>query len=120
MKHFLALFRKEINSYVYSLLSYLFIVVFLVVISWLFWRSLFLVGQTSMRDFFNFLPWFYLFLLPALSMRLWSEEKRAGTLEKLFTFPLSDLQAVLAKFFAVLVFLIVVMAFVTTYSNHLS
>lgn len=109
MKPFWALYRKEFQQYLYSLLSYIFIVVFLVTLSWLFWRNVFLVGQTNMRDFFVLMPWFYLFLMPALSMRLWSEEKRSGTTEKLFTFPLSDTQAVLAKFTAAATFLAIVL-----------
>ncbi len=110
MKQFFALYRKELHHYIYSLLSYLFIIVFLVGLGWLYWRNVFLLGQTSMREWFALLPWFYLFLLPALSMRLWSEEKKLGTLEKLLTFPISDVQAVLAKFTAAMSFLGVVLA----------
>ncbi|MBI2411155.1 MAG: Gldg family protein [Candidatus Kerfeldbacteria bacterium] len=111
MKNTLALFKKEFQSYFHSLLSYLFIVVFLVVLSWLFWQNLFLVGQTTMRDFFSLLPWFFLFLLPALTMRLWSEEKKLGTMETLLTLPISDAQAVLAKFFAAASFVALVLLF---------
>lgn len=109
MKQFFALFRKELNEYTHSLLSYVFIVVFLVSLTWLFYDNVFLIGQASMRGFFTLVPWFFLFLVPALSMRLWSEERKQGTIEKLFTFPLSDMQAVLAKFLASFAFLGVVL-----------
>jgi len=109
MRSWLALYKKELINYFYSLLSYIFIIVFLVVLSWLAWQNLFLVGQASMRTFFDLLPWFYLFLLPALSMRLWSEEKKQGTQETLLTLPLSDTQAVLAKLAAAASFLAIVL-----------
>ncbi|OGY85990.1 MAG: hypothetical protein A2458_03870 [Candidatus Kerfeldbacteria bacterium RIFOXYC2_FULL_38_9] len=109
MKNFSALYKKELAAYYHSLLSYLFIVVFLVVLSWMSWQNLFLIGQATMRDFFTLLPWFYLFLLPALTMRSWSEEKRLGTMETLLTLPISDRKAVLAKFLAGATFLGVVL-----------
>lgn len=109
MRSWLALYKKELVNYFYSLLSYIFIIVFLVVLSWLAWQNLFLVSQASMRSFFDLLPWFYLFLLPALSMRLWSEEKKQGTQETLLTLPLSDTQAVLAKLTAAASFLAIVL-----------
>lgn len=105
IRSFVALYKKELVSYFHSLLSYLFIVVFIVVLSWLFWQNAFLINQVTMRGFFALLPWFFLFLLPALSMRLWSEEKKQGTMETLLTLPLSDTQAALAKWMAALTFL---------------
>ncbi len=111
MSNFLSLFKKELIGYFQSLISYIFIVVFLVVLSWLFWQNAFLIGQTNMRGFFTLIPWFFLFLVPALSMRLWSEEKKLGTIETLFTLPISDMQAVFAKFAAAKVFLAIVLLF---------
>ncbi len=109
MRSFFSVYRKEFVSYFNSLLSYIFIVVFLVILSWLFWQNVFLVGQTSMRDFFTLLPWFFLILVPALSMRLWSEENKQGTVETLLTLPVSDMQLVLAKFLAAASFIAVVL-----------
>lgn len=109
-KNFYALYKKEFYAYLHSLVAYIFIVVFLVVISWMYWKNLFLVGQTSMRDFFALLPWFFLFLIPALAMRIWSDEKRVGTIESLLTLPVSDWQVVLAKFGAATTFILVVLA----------
>lgn len=109
MKSLFSLYKKELSAYYHSLLAYIFIIVFLVVLSWLSWQNIFLVGQASMRDFFNLLPWFFIFLLPALTMRIWSEEKRHGTMETLLTLPVTDRQTVLAKFAASSTFVAVVL-----------
>ena len=60
-----------------------------------------------MRNYFNLLPWFFLFLAPALTMRLWAEEKKSGTIEFLLTLPVTDWQVVLAKFFGALTFMFI-------------
>lgn len=99
------LFKKELMAYFNSPIAYIFIGVFLVVGNWLFFSSFFLVGQASMRDYFSLLPWMFLFLAPAITMRLWAEERKAGTIEFLLTLPITDWQAVLAKFFGGLAFL---------------
>lgn len=99
------LFKKELMSYFNSPIAYIFIGVFLVAGNWLFFNNFFIVGQASMRNYFELLPWIFLFLSPAITMRLWSEEKKSGTIEFLLTLPITDWQAVLAKFFGSLVFL---------------
>lgn len=101
----LPIFKKEFRSYFNSPIAYIFIGVFLVVSGWLFWQRFFLVGQAQMRSFFSLLPWLFLFLIPALSMRLWSEEKKQGTMELLLTLPIRDFEIVLAKFLAAMGFL---------------
>lgn len=101
------LFKKELMSYFNSPIAYIFIGVFLVVGNWLFFNSFFLIGQASVRNYFEFLPWMFLFLAPALTMRLWAEEKKSGTIEFLMTLPITDWQIVLAKFFGSLVFLFI-------------
>jgi len=98
------LFKKELMSYFNSPIAYVFIAVFLVVGNWLFFNSFFLVGQASMRNFFTLLPWLFLFLAPAITMRGWAEEKKSGTIEFLLTLPITDWQAVLSKFFSALFF----------------
>jgi len=108
------LFKKELMSYFNSPIAYIFIGVFLVVGNWLFFKSFFLIGQASMRGFFDLLPWMFLFLSPALTMRLWAEEKRQGTIEFLLTLPVTDWQVVLAKFFGALVFLSVTLGLTFT------
>jgi len=99
------LFKKELMSYFNSPIAYIFIAVFLVVGNWLFFQSFFIYQQATMREYFAFLPWIFLFLSPAVTMRLWAEEKKAGTIEFLLTMPLTVTQAVLAKFFSALAFM---------------
>jgi len=107
MKNILIIFKKEIRSYFNSAIAYIFLVVFLVVVNWLFFSRFFLIGQVSMRSFFSFLPWFFLILLPALSMRVWSEERKSGSIELLMTLPVRDSEVVIGKFLGVVCFLIV-------------
>jgi ABC-2 type transport system permease protein len=104
------LFKKELMSYFNSPIAYVFIAVFLIVGNWMFFNSFFLVGQASMRNYFTLLPWLFLFLAPAITMRGWAEEKKSGTIEFLLTLPITDWQAVLAKFFSALFFVMVALA----------
>ncbi|MFH1522924.1 MAG: ABC transporter permease subunit [Patescibacteria group bacterium] len=99
------LFKKELMSYFNSPIAYIFIAVFLIVGNWLFFNYFFVVGQASMRQYFSILPWIFLFLSPAITMRLWAEEKKTGTIEFLLTLPVTNWQVVLAKFFSALFFL---------------
>lgn len=101
------LFRKELMGYFNSPIAYIFISVFLVIGNWLFFNYFFLIGQTSMRSYFSILPWIFLFLSPAITMRLWSEEKKSGTIEFLLTLPITDWQVVLSKFLGSLAFLFI-------------
>jgi ABC-2 type transport system permease protein len=98
------LFKKELMAYFNSPIAYIFIGVFLVVGNWLFFKSFFLAGEANLRSYFDLLPWIFLFLSPAITMRLWAEEKRSGTIEFLLTLPVTDWQVVLAKFFSSLAF----------------
>jgi len=99
------LFKKELMTYFNSPIAYIYIGVFLIVGNWLFFKPLFLIGELSMRNYFNLLPWIFLFLTPAITMRLWSEEMKSGTIEFLLTLPITNWQAVLSKFFGAFVFL---------------
>ncbi len=101
------LFKKELMGYFNSPIAYIFIGVFLIVGNWLFFNSFFLVGQANMRDYFGLLPWIFLFLSPAVTMRLWAEEKKSGTIEFLLTLPVTDWQVVMAKFLGALVFMFI-------------
>jgi ABC-2 type transport system permease protein len=104
------LFKKEFASYFNSPIAYIFIAVFLIAGNWLFFQNFFLFQQASLRNFFSLLPWIFLFLAPALTMRLWAEERKNGTAEFLFTLPLTDWQAALAKFFGSLAFVAAALA----------
>lgn len=104
-KTILVLFKKELLSYFNSPIAYIFIAVFLIVGNWLFFNTFFLVNQAGMRGYFGLLPWLFMFIAPAITMRSWAEEKKAGTIEFLLTLPLTDWQVVLAKFFSALAFM---------------
>ena len=97
-----AIFRRELRSYFATPVAYVFIVIFLVLMgTFTFYLGNFSErGQADLRPFFNFHPWLYLFLVPAISMRLWAEERRSGSIELLMTLPVTPWQAVLGKFLA--------------------
>ena len=100
------IFRRELAAYFATPLAYVFIVVFLVLAGSLtfFLGSFFDRGQADLQPFFTFHPWLYLFLIPAIAMRLWAEERKTGTIELFLTLPVTTTQAVLGKFLAAWVF----------------
>ena len=102
-----AIFRRELASYFATPVAYVFIVIFLVLAgAFTFYLGGFYErGQADLLPFFNFHPWLYLFLVPAVSMRLWSEERKSGTIELLLTLPVTMWQAVVGKFLAAWAFL---------------
>ena len=101
-----AIFKKEFASYFNSLMAYFFLVVFLGAVNMLFvWFSFFKDRTSSMQSYFEFvIPSLWLFI-PAITMRMWAEEKKLGTLELIMTMPVKDAEAVLGKFFASFAFL---------------
>jgi ABC-2 type transport system permease protein len=103
----LAIFRRELRAYFATPLAYVFIVIFLMLAGALtfYLGGLYERGQADLQPFFNFHPWLYLFLIPAVSMRLWSEERKSGTIELLLTLPVTMWQAVLGKFLAAWAFI---------------
>jgi len=94
------IFRKEVRSYFNSAVAYVVIVVFLAIVGWFHTSNLFLVNVASLRLMFELIPLVFLFVVPAITMRLLAEEKKAGTIELLVTKPLSDTEIVLGKFLA--------------------
>ncbi|MCX7869256.1 MAG: ABC transporter permease [Terrimicrobiaceae bacterium] len=94
--------KRELAGYFGSPIAYVFIVIFLVLAGFFtFMVGGFLPrGEADLQVFFFWLPWLYLFLVPAVGMRMWSEERRMGTLELLLTLPVAPGQAILAKFLA--------------------
>lgn len=112
MKGLSTIFKRELNAYFATPVAYVFIVIFLVLVG----IFTFYVGgfyeraQADLDPFFQFHPWLYMFLLPAISMRLWSEERKAGTLELLLTLPVSLGASVLGKFLAAWSFTAVALA----------
>jgi len=97
-----AIFRREFASYFATPIAYVFIVIFLIAASWLTFSfgSFYERGQADLNAFFTWHPWLFLILVPALSMRLWAEERKSGSIELLFTLPIDIWQAVLGKFLA--------------------
>jgi ABC-2 type transport system permease protein len=102
MRNVLTIFRREFVSYFTTPLAYVFIVIFLAMAGMLtfFVGNFFARGQADLQPFFEFHPWLYLVLIPALSMRLWAEERRSGTIELFLTLPIRMTEAVVAKFLA--------------------
>jgi ABC-2 type transport system permease protein len=94
------IFRKELRSYFNSAVAYVVIVVFLAIVGWVYTSSMFLINVASLRLMFEWIPLVFLFVVPAITMRLLAEEKKAGTIELLTTKPLHDWEIVAGKFFA--------------------
>ena len=104
--------RRELAGYFATPVAYVFIVIFLVLSGALTFTlgGFFARGQADLQPFFNFVPWLFLFLVPALTMRLWAEERRLGTIELLLTLPITLWQAVVGKFLAAWAFCAVALA----------
>ena len=102
MRNILAICKRELHSYFSTPLAYVFIVIFLFLTGvFTFYIGAFYErNQADLDPFFRFHPWLYLFLIPAIAMRLWSEERKTGTIELLMTLPISVPEAVLGKFLA--------------------
>ena len=112
MNNINALFKRELKSYFATPVAYVFIVIFLMLMgAFTFYLGGFYeLRQADLRPFFNFHPWLYLFLVPAISMRLWAEERRSGSVELLMTLPITPWQAVVGKFLAAWTFTSIALA----------
>jgi ABC-2 type transport system permease protein len=108
----LSICKRELGSYFASPVAYVFIVIFLLLSGFFTFMvgGFFERGEASLSAFFVWHPWLYLFLVPAVGMRLWSEERRLGTIELLLTMPVTAWQAILGKFLASWIFLGLAMA----------
>ena len=104
-----AIFKRELAAYFNTPLAYVFIVIFLFLtgIFSFYLGGFFVQGQADLKPFFSFHPWLYLFLVPAISMRLWAEERRSGSIELLLTLPVPLGVTVFGKFFAAWVFTVI-------------
>ncbi len=112
MNSFCAVFKRELKSYFATPLAYVFLVIFLAAAGYLTFskQGFFEARQADMQPFFANLPWLFLFLVPATAMRLWAEERKVGSVELLFTLPITISQAVIGKFLAAWAFLGIALA----------
>jgi ABC-2 type transport system permease protein len=102
MHNIKTIFRREFASYFATPLALVFIVFFLVLAAAFAFQfgNFYERGQADLQPFFSFHPWLYLFLIPAISMRLWAEERKSGSIELLMTLPVTTWQAVIGKYLA--------------------
>jgi ABC-2 type transport system permease protein len=107
-----AIVKRELGAYFSSPIAYVFLVIFLLLAGFFTFTvgSFFERGEASLVSFFTWHPWLYLFLVPAIGMRLWSEERRLGTMELLLTMPITTWQAIVGKFLASWLFLALALA----------
>lgn len=99
------IFKKEFGSYFVSPIAYIVISIFLLVTGWFFFSTFFLYSQASLRNFFNLLPIIFSFIIPAVTMRLFSEELNIGSYETLLTLPVTFMDVILGKFLACIFFI---------------
>ena len=116
MNKVVPIYRREIFAYFYSPVAYIVIAVFLLITGWFFTNELFLANESSLRSVFSIIPFIFIFFVPAITMRLLSEERKSGTIELLFTMPISDLDIVLGKYFAGLTLLSTALLFTLPYA----
>jgi ABC-2 type transport system permease protein len=101
----LVISRREIRTYFNSAVAYIVVAAFTVLTGYLFFTQLFLEKQADMRGFFNIMPLMFMFVVPAITMRLLADEKSSGTLELLITMPVRDWEVVVGKFLAAMALL---------------
>jgi ABC-2 type transport system permease protein len=106
LRNVCSVFKREFTAYFTTPVAYVFLIVFLALAGALtfYIGNFFDRNQSDLEAFFTFHPWLYLFLIPAISMRLWAEERKSGTVELLLTMPLTLFDAVLGKFLAAWIF----------------
>lgn len=105
MMQIITIAKKELKDYFISPIAYIVISIFLLLIGWFFFSTFFLVGQASMRNFFSLLPPVFSFVIPAVTMRLFSEEFNVGSYETLLTLPVTFNDIIIGKFLAGLLFI---------------
>lgn len=108
MQQIINIFQKEFKDYFVSPIAYIVISIFLLVTGWFFFMTFFLQNQADLRSFFSLLPFTFSFIIPAITMKLFSEELSIGTYELLYTMPVTLKDIVLGKFLAGVAFLIAI------------
>jgi len=116
----LGLTKKELYSYFFSPIAYVVMVIYLAISGWFFFSRFFLFGQLELRTFFGIAPLLLMFLAPAITMRLLSEEMNTGSYEMLMTLPVSVTQMLVGKFLAALTFLTLTIGLTISYPLTIS
>lgn len=106
MRNIWIICKRELGSYFSTPIAYVFIVVFLLIsgVATFYIGNFFARGQADLVPFFNFHPWLYMLFIPSISMRLWAEERKSGSIELLFTLPVTTWQAICGKYLAAFIF----------------
>ena len=115
MRKVIPILRRDMFAYFYSPVAYIVISVFLIITGWFFTSEMFIANDSSLRSVFGIIPFIFIFFVPAITMRLMSEERKSGTAEILFTMPISDIEIVLGKYFAGLGLLAAALLFTIPY-----
>jgi ABC-2 type transport system permease protein len=109
MKNIRHILGKELKSYFIAPIAYIVIAIFLLITGWFFFSTFFLYNQASLRNFFNLLPIIFSFIIPAVTMRLFSEELYVGSYEILMTLPLTFTEVIVGKFLAAVAFVMIML-----------
>jgi len=120
MTNTINIFKKEFRGYFISPIAYIVISIFLILTGWFFFSTFFLFGQAEMRNFFSLLPIILSFIIPAVTMRLFSEEFNTGSYELLLTMPVSSLNIILGKFLAATAFVAIMLVPTVAYAFFIS
>lgn len=120
MTNTINIFKKEFRGYFISPIAYIVISIFLILTGWFFFSTFFLFGQAEMRNFFSLLPVILSFIIPAVTMRLFSEEFNTGSYELLLTLPVSSLNIILGKFLAATAFVAIMLMPTLAYAFFIS
>ena len=120
MNSTLNIFKKEFKGYFISPIAYIVISIFLILTGWFFFSTFFLYGQAEMRSFFSLLPIIFSFVIPAVTMRLFSEEFNTGSYELILTMPVSSLDIIIGKFMAAAAFAVIMLVPTFSYAVFIS
>lgn len=120
MRPVAGLAKKELYSYFYSPIAYVVMVIYLAFAGWFFFSRFFLFGQLELRSYFGIAPLLLMFLAPAITMRLLSEEMNSGSYEMLMTLPINATQMLLGKFLAAFTFLAIIIGITISYPLTIS
>lgn len=120
MKRALIICMKELRGFFFSPVAYIVITIFLAVVGWLFFSTFFIFNQAELRNFFNLLPIIFSFVLPAVTMRMFSEELRSGSYEIMMTMPVTTRDVVLGKYLAAMIFTVLMLLPTVVYGISIS